>query len=338
MKRRFLLCAALTAAVLLSAGLPATSFAEGNIWSSTTSRDSEGNICIDFEEVQVLLPASWSGKCQMSTSDTSVSFYQIKSRDLWTQELGYANGGWLFSINCAQNFDFLDNPNYLSIGTGSEGIYYASFPTDVQAYTDNEEAASEFFAMADDVEWIKENISLMASDISASITADYILPNSSTSYLTETDLDGLSADQVQMAINEIYARHHRKFVLPEVQEYFDSKSWYEGYIEADDFDVSTMNAYEGSNIDLLVKRLNTADTSAQSAQSQTSSQDAYGMIIESGDGYFRMRQEDGSVTQFWYDSEKLAEMGITEEALQAGAIASLIYDADSYEALSILVW
>ena len=243
-----------TAVLFSAAGLPAAA-AENNIWSSTTSRDSDGNICIDFEEVQVLLPESWSGKCQMSTSEDSVSFYQIKSRNLWIQD-GYSGGGWLFSISCSQDFSFLDNPNYMSIGTGEEGIYYATFPTDVQAYTDDEEAASEFFQMAEDVEWIRDHITITSPGMNDTIAGDYILPESSTSYLTEEDISGLSADQLQMAINEIYARHHRKFVLPEVQEYFNSKSWYEGYISPDDFDVSVMNTYEGANIDLLVKCMN----------------------------------------------------------------------------------
>ena len=65
----------------------------------------------------------------------------------------------------------------------------------------------------------------------------------------------MSADEIQMAITEIYARHHRTFVLQEVQDYFNSKSWYSGTIEAADFDVSVMNTYECANINLMVDYL-----------------------------------------------------------------------------------
>lgn len=41
--------------------------------------------------------------------------------------------------------------------------------------------------------------------------------------------------------------------MKEVQDYFNSKSWYNGYIEPNDFDVSVMNSYESQNIGLLVK-------------------------------------------------------------------------------------
>lgn len=318
----------------LLSGLPMTAAAESSRWNSTSSRNAEGDICIDFKDIQVLLPESWSGKARMSASDTAVSFYQGRSRDLWTQELGYANGGWLFSINFSPEYDFLDQPSYQCIGEVADGVYYVTFPTDLQAYTNDEQACSEFMEMSADVDWIAQNITITSDDI---LFADeeYIFPESSAEYLTEDDLAGLDADDVQMAINEIYARHHRKFVLPEIQAYFDSKSWYDGYVEADDFDVSVMNACEGANISLMVQNLSSrssADATVASAK------DAYGMIIESGSGYFKVRQQDGSVVQLWYDDDSLADMGLQPSDLEAGAIASLIYDAESYEAVSILVW
>ena len=74
--------------------------------------------------------------------------------------------------------------------------------------------------------------------------------------MSESDLVLLDADRIQMAINEIYARHHRKFVLKEVQDYFNTKSWYSGTIEAADFDTNVMNDYEAANINLMVKVMN----------------------------------------------------------------------------------
>ena len=39
-----------------------------------------------------------------------------------------------------------------------------------------------------------------------------------------------------MFINEIYAKHGRKFKTDSIQKYFDSKSWYQPKVEPDDFD------------------------------------------------------------------------------------------------------
>lgn len=273
MERRKLLRSTLAAmSIYMMAGVSMTASAQGDIWKSTTSRDDAGHICIDFQEVQVLLPESWSGKCQMNTSGDSVSFYQIKSRELWTQELGYDNGGWLFSLNLAQSEEeYSDEPNYMTLGSGAEGIYYATFPTDFQAYTEDSEALSEYQDMSVDMDWVKQHITVTPGESSQVVTADgdYIFPNSSSEYLTDSDLANLNAQQVQTAINEIYARHHRKFLMKDVQEYFNSKSWYEGTIEPDDFDVSVMNQYEGSNIDLMTKRLKALSGNSAESKSET---------------------------------------------------------------------
>lgn len=64
---------------------------------------------------------------------------------------------------------------------------------------------------------------------------DYIIPESSSRKLTKKDVKGKSARQLRIARNEIYARHGRLFVDQELQDYFDSKDWYLGYIEPEDF-------------------------------------------------------------------------------------------------------
>lgn len=49
---------------------------------------------------------------------------------------------------------------------------------------------------------------------------DYILPDSDSRYLTDSDVRGLSANELMLARNEIYARHGRKFKDSELQNYF----------------------------------------------------------------------------------------------------------------------
>lgn len=82
--------------------------------------------------------------------------------------------------------------------------------------------------------------------------SEYILPHSNTKKLTNSDLRGLSDDELVLAINEIYARHGRKFNTDYIKSYFNSKSWYKGTVEPDDFDVSVLNSVEKYNIDFLV--------------------------------------------------------------------------------------
>ena len=81
------------------------------------------------------------------------------------------------------------------------------------------------------------------------------MPESSERLLTDSDVDGMSYDQMQMAINEIYARHGRKFSSQSVQSYFDGQSWYQGTIEPADFSESVFSQTEGQNIQFLLKKM-----------------------------------------------------------------------------------
>lgn len=84
---------------------------------------------------------------------------------------------------------------------------------------------------------------------------DYIIPNSDSRYISTSELESLNGYELDAAINEIYAREHRKFKDPEIQRYFNEKSWYDGYIEPDDFKESMLNDYERKNVDTIVNYL-----------------------------------------------------------------------------------
>lgn len=83
----------------------------------------------------------------------------------------------------------------------------------------------------------------------------YILPDSSDTELSAETVASLSDSQRQMAINEIYARHGRRFVISEVQDYFNEKAWYLGTVAADSFDVNVFNSIEETNIEKLAREL-----------------------------------------------------------------------------------
>ena len=57
--------------------------------------------------------------------------------------------------------------------------------------------------------------------------------------------------EINYAKNEIYARHGRQFASKELQDYFNSKSWYNGTISPSSFNESVFNDYERKNIQTL---------------------------------------------------------------------------------------
>lgn len=80
-----------------------------------------------------------------------------------------------------------------------------------------------------------------------------ILPESSTRYLTKSDLAGLTAEECRLARNEIYARHGRIFNDEGLQRHFEAFAWYYPTIQPDDFQESMLNEYEIANRDLIVE-------------------------------------------------------------------------------------
>ncbi len=81
----------------------------------------------------------------------------------------------------------------------------------------------------------------------------YILPFSDQRALSKSDLEDLTADECRLARNEIYARHGRRFKDESIQAYFNSKDWYEGTIDPDDFSENILSDTEKANRDLIVE-------------------------------------------------------------------------------------
>lgn len=72
-----------------------------------------------------------------------------------------------------------------------------------------------------------------------------LMPASSSEYLSYADLENYSDDEIQMMINEIYARHGNTFETESIQSYFSAQDWYEPQESKTDEDiVAEFNEYE----------------------------------------------------------------------------------------------
>lgn len=90
-----------------------------------------------------------------------------------------------------------------------------------------------------------------AADPAAAQTGDYYFADSNSRYLTDEELSQYSSSDLELAKNEIYARHGRQFVTQRIADYFNSKSWYNGTVDPETFDAqqdSVFNEYEIENI------------------------------------------------------------------------------------------
>ena len=87
---------------------------------------------------------------------------------------------------------------------------------------------------------------------------NYILADSSSKKYTEAELNKLSDDNLETALNEIYARYGRGFVSKKYYDYFNSQSWYTQKYTAAEFDrlngydeLKLFNEYEVYNHNLI---------------------------------------------------------------------------------------
>lgn len=92
--------------------------------------------------------------------------------------------------------------------------------------------------------------------VSSEGQSDYILPESAERYLDASEIKYCSHKEIQLMINEIYARHGREFHSQDNIDYFAGMDWYDPVSgKTDEEIVREFNEYERANVDLLSKYL-----------------------------------------------------------------------------------
>lgn len=125
-----------------------------------------------------------------------------------------------------------------------EGFFYSNI-TYTKYYTvEYDEICRLDAIMADDVE-NQNNESLEFCE------DEYIFPYSDSEFLTEGDVRGLSKEELRLARNEIFARYGYVFESEDLQDYFNSKSWYTPNYSSGNVSEDMLNDYERANVDLI---------------------------------------------------------------------------------------
>lgn len=86
-----------------------------------------------------------------------------------------------------------------------------------------------FLLMIPKAERLKEELPVEPKDSIPDIqpqTLEFLIPHSSQQILTSEEIARLSASQLRIARNEIFARNGRFFQNKELREFFESKPWY----------------------------------------------------------------------------------------------------------------
>lgn len=87
---------------------------------------------------------------------------------------------------------------------------------------------------------------------SQTMNSVFLLPDSDTYYISESDVSWMDDNELMLARNEFYARRGRKFATKSIQDYFNRQGWYTGTVNPDDFTSEMFNRYEQANVDFIV--------------------------------------------------------------------------------------
>ena len=91
------------------------------------------------------------------------------------------------------------------------------------------------------------------SSQSSATENDFIFANSDSSYISQSEVKDLSDNNLELALNEIYAKRGWIFSDPELSAYFNSQSWYTPRYTSSEFSKNvTFNEYEQANIQLII--------------------------------------------------------------------------------------
>lgn len=92
---------------------------------------------------------------------------------------------------------------------------------------------------------------LFCISLTANAANVYLVDYSDQKYLSEQDVQDFTVQELCYAKNEIFARHGRLFLSPELMDYFNAQEWYNGYILPEDFQDSTLSELEMTNAEFL---------------------------------------------------------------------------------------
>ena len=131
------------------------------VWEHIIDYSQSGDIIYDFGDFFVTVPQSWQGKYRTEITENgdsmTMTFYQTLSEDLFMDKYGFG-GGKLFWISYSADEEYKQLPSYEVIGESEDSMtYYLGFPTDVQAYTEDEAAAAEYQEMSSQYDYIIEH-------------------------------------------------------------------------------------------------------------------------------------------------------------------------------------
>ena len=133
-----------------------TTDAMESTWDYTITRNEESTTYAFDRGPRIVMPASWGSQVTVIDEGDRVTFYHTASRDAWAVD-GIDNAGYLFRLCLDPTQDYKVYPSFMDLGKTSEGYFFLMFPTDFQAYANNERILEQYQTLYNDLDYVKIN-------------------------------------------------------------------------------------------------------------------------------------------------------------------------------------
>lgn len=193
-----------------------------------------------FSDFTIQLPAYWEDLVTIKEKTGVITFMQTSSFEQ------NSDGELCYICAYADDTDLGDMEGTV-LGRANGLKYVLTYPQDVTFVYEDQAISDEYHTLEADIELMKTHFKITVAQ------TDFIFPRSDTVLLTEADLEGLTPEELDIARNEIYARHGRIFEREDLAEYFTSKPWYQGTVAASDFTEALLNEIEIANGNLILE-------------------------------------------------------------------------------------
>ena len=100
------------------------------------------------------MPASWGSQVTVIDEGDHVTFYHTASREAWAVD-GMDNAGYLFKLCFDPTQDYKVYPSFMDLGKTSEGYFFLMFPTDFQAYANNERILEQYQTLYNELDYFQ---------------------------------------------------------------------------------------------------------------------------------------------------------------------------------------
>ena len=125
-------------------------------WDYTITRSEESTTYAFDRGPRIVMPASWGSQVTVLDEGDHVTFYHTASREAWAVD-GMDNAGYLFRLCLDPTQDYKVYPSFMDLGKTSEGYFFLMFPTDFQAYANNERILEQYQTLYNELDYVKIN-------------------------------------------------------------------------------------------------------------------------------------------------------------------------------------